>query len=248
MWLVDTGCGHDLISKTVAAQRSRYIRKDGAPIRFSTANGTTNLTTTILPLSLKELGEVIEPYILDSTPPVITVGRRCMHNGYTFIWPSGTPPFFITPNFDVLELEVVGDIPYLRTGAQQCQPRPIDKSEHLRLRQDGNKMVFDIIPTEPAVPARQETGRARCVSCGACCHVPATPVVEGGATGSGDGSGAHGEVEIEAHDDAKKDGVVEPDNEGKRKRCSDPQSDEHLRLTNRATPNAKFVLPRCATK
>ena len=92
MWLVDIGCGHDLISKTVAAQRSRYIRKGGAPIRFSTANGTTNLTTTILPLSFKELGEVIEPYILDSTPPVITVGRRCMHSEYTFIWPSGTPP------------------------------------------------------------------------------------------------------------------------------------------------------------
>ena len=45
----------------------------------------------LLTFVVDELGEKIEPYVLRSTPPVMSVGQRCMERGYTFIWPKGRP-------------------------------------------------------------------------------------------------------------------------------------------------------------
>ena len=33
-----------------------------------------------------EFNEVAEPYILDSTPDVLSIGRRCVEDGYAFYW------------------------------------------------------------------------------------------------------------------------------------------------------------------
>ena len=75
LWLVDTGCGNDLISKTVVRGLRRFVRKAAKPITFITANGKTQ-ATEIINLSVNEFNENIQPYILDSTPAVVSVGFR----------------------------------------------------------------------------------------------------------------------------------------------------------------------------
>ena len=52
----------------------------------------------VLPQQIGELGEVAEPYVLDSTPDVLSIGRRCVEDGYTFLWkPYSLNPTITTP-------------------------------------------------------------------------------------------------------------------------------------------------------
>ena len=41
MWLVDTGCGYDLVSKREVALMKRFVEKAKHTITFHTANGPT---------------------------------------------------------------------------------------------------------------------------------------------------------------------------------------------------------------
>ena len=64
-----------------------------------------------------------------STPALLSVGMRCMHHGYTFLWLPGKLPVFVSPGGKVVVLRVEGDIPYL------------DKETF----EDVKKMSFDVV-------------------------------------------------------------------------------------------------------
>ena len=100
----------------------KFLRKAAKPITFITANGKTR-ATEMIGLFIKEFGTQVSPYVLDSTPALLSVGFRCMELGYTFVWPPGQDPYFILPDENVVYLEVIDNIPYLRPGAKKCQPR-----------------------------------------------------------------------------------------------------------------------------
>ena len=73
MWLVDTGCGHDLLGrKGYDLKESNFVYAD-VPLTFGTANGEALATFRYL-LSLDEIGYDIAPYILKDSPAVLTVG------------------------------------------------------------------------------------------------------------------------------------------------------------------------------
>ena len=66
-------------------------RKAVRPRSFHTANGMA-ITDKVARMTVNEFGEEVAPYILDSTPAVLSVGYRCMNQGYSFIWPKGGEP------------------------------------------------------------------------------------------------------------------------------------------------------------
>ena len=84
LWLIDTGCGHDLVSMKDLGVDMAHILVAERPLTFNTANGKTK-TTEQAPLYCAELDEELLPYILGSTPAVLSVGKRCMHMRYSFI-------------------------------------------------------------------------------------------------------------------------------------------------------------------
>ena len=43
------------------------------------------------------LGDPIDAYVMESTPTVMSIGRRCMQLGYTFVWNGYKNPFIIAP-------------------------------------------------------------------------------------------------------------------------------------------------------
>ena len=90
-WLVDTGCGYDLVSKRETGLIKRFVSKAKVPITFHTANGPTR-TDNVANIHVRELDENITPYVLENTPPVLTAGYRCTEMGYTFIWPTSQEP------------------------------------------------------------------------------------------------------------------------------------------------------------
>ena len=83
MWLVDTGCGYDLVSKRETTLIKRFVSKATVPITFHTANGPTR-TDNVANIHGRELEYNITPFLLDNTPPVLTVGYMCMELGYAF--------------------------------------------------------------------------------------------------------------------------------------------------------------------
>ena len=89
---MDTGCGHDLIGKSKAASLGVDIVQDKDEIVFQTANSTTS-TSDSIKYYVNELKETVQPFVLDETPTVLSIGRRCMKMGSSFHWICGKLPF-----------------------------------------------------------------------------------------------------------------------------------------------------------
>ena len=84
-WIMDTGCGHDLIAKTHALAHKRDLRQWNK-ITFQTANGNI-ARNTILPAKVGAFGgQESNAYILNETPSVLSVGLRCMEYGFWLLW------------------------------------------------------------------------------------------------------------------------------------------------------------------
>ncbi len=90
---------------------------------FSTADGRIE-ARNVMPLWCKELNQLGHPYLLHDTPQVLSVGKRCIEQGFTFHWEEGKKPIMTNPEGLVVELEVERNIPYLRSGSEDAQPRP----------------------------------------------------------------------------------------------------------------------------
>ncbi|MFM7990454.1 MAG: hypothetical protein ACKPKO_65165, partial [Candidatus Fonsibacter sp.] len=121
-WLIDTGCGHDLLYKHEVAPYKDFFQKAKSPVVFHTANGSTT-ANNVARIHVTDLNENITPYVMANSPPVLTVGHRCMNKGYSLIWPSGKDPYFVRPDGMVTHVKVKGYIPYLVPGMLDCQPQ-----------------------------------------------------------------------------------------------------------------------------
>ena len=121
IWLIDTGCGHDLSCRDELRELKKLIRPASRPINFHTANGTAPATTEIT-FEVCELGDAVTAFVLPLTPNVLSVGSRRMRQGYSFHWFPGESPYFVTPSGNIVMFEVLQDIPHLRVGDPMCQP------------------------------------------------------------------------------------------------------------------------------
>jgi hypothetical protein len=89
-----------------------YYEKSENTIALATANGDIVVDRQVnLPVS--KLQSQIKPLLLNETPPVLSVGRRCMEEGYDFIWRRGKSPYFITPDKRMIRLTVENYTPWL---------------------------------------------------------------------------------------------------------------------------------------
>ena len=161
LWLVDTGCGHDFVSRTNVKLSGGETRRLEKAVVFQTANGDTPSTHGAL-ISFQELNEIIEPYVLKETPSVISAGDRTMNKGCPFVWKAGCNPYLTTPDEEVITFEVIRDIPYLKRNSDLCQPREATEED----------FRFD------ALPSRKEMVTDENV-------VVESPVADGGENPSG---------------------------------------------------------------
>jgi hypothetical protein len=110
-WLADTGSGWDLVSKADCHPSVKPFKSDEI-VGLSTANGDIEVGKKVQ-LQVSKIRENVEPLLLSNTPPVLSVGRRCMLLGYSFIWPKGKAPYFICPGGKKITLEVENFTPWL---------------------------------------------------------------------------------------------------------------------------------------
>ena len=63
-----------------------------------------------------------EPHVLESTPAVLSVGKRCMEEGWTFVWNPWKKPLLISPAGKKIHLKVHGNVPYLVENKNYAMP------------------------------------------------------------------------------------------------------------------------------
>ena len=126
-WLVDTGCPMDLVGLGDLKGPDRaLIAKGGHTHALHTANGATR-TAGRVDADVGNLDEVIEAHVLESTPSIISVGKRCMDMGYSFAWAAGCKSTLTCPSGRTVTLDVINNVPYLPHGDTQfVSPTPDD--------------------------------------------------------------------------------------------------------------------------
>ena len=116
-FILDSGSGHDLISST-RISRMDLPTYDDKVVNFHTANGVTCLTKRSS-IKFEAFNEPAEAHILEDTPSVLSMGKRCVDLGYSFVWPTGRTPFMLDPNGNIIEMTVKDYIPYVSVDQEK---------------------------------------------------------------------------------------------------------------------------------
>ena len=114
-WLLDTGSGFDLIGRKVANKVHGHVFQTDNVLSMQTANGLTTSADAVS-AEIPELGIEITANILESTPSVLSVGKRCMLDGCSFVWIRDSTPYLELPTGERVSLQVSGYCPYLPGG------------------------------------------------------------------------------------------------------------------------------------
>eukprot|EP00435_Cladocopium_sp_Y103_P013926 s811_g3.t1 len=147
-FIMDSGSGHDLISikKIDRMDLSTY---DDEVVNFHTANGVTS-STKRSDIEFKAFDEPAQMHVLDDTPSVLSMGKRCLDLGYSFVWPSGKDPYMIDCNGNIIEMTVKDYIPYMnldqekKTGSKKKVERILEIiSDDCSTSEGENMMVID---------------------------------------------------------------------------------------------------------
>ena len=91
------------------------------PVVFHTANGST-ATNKDAEIDVGTFDITSQAYVLDDTLSVMSLGKRCMEEGYSFVWPSGKMPFMITKLGGRIDLTIHDNIPYIDLGTVERIP------------------------------------------------------------------------------------------------------------------------------
>ena len=97
-WLQDTGCPVDLAGKkSLPPKLMDNIQKSEEPQNFDTANGALPADEQVA-MQVEGIPDNVHPYVLEDSPDVMTIGRRCVRLGYRFVWdPFSTKPYYNLP-------------------------------------------------------------------------------------------------------------------------------------------------------
>lgn len=125
---MDTGSGPALIGIADVPQwnKEKLMVPCQNEIHLHNANGMAIVQNAVA-LQLKSLPEEVTTLVLDSTPPVLSIGNRCMDEGWAFHWEPNTRPNMVSPCGRWIELQVFGNAPYLveHAGAHPASQIPI---------------------------------------------------------------------------------------------------------------------------
>ena len=148
-WIADTGSAQDLISKKFIELQK--IRESQNPLELITANGPYRATEET-DVKIPVLSSEISPYVLEDTPAVISVGRRCVDEDWDFVWKGSKQPYFKKPDGEKIKLNVKDYVPYLPSKncfALAAIGHPYKDSESAH----GDGLSNDFIPRGKAIPA-----------------------------------------------------------------------------------------------
>ena len=112
-FIVDSGSSFD-IANMKECTRGSLARVVGLnpPLKMCTVNGNVTVANG-LRIEVPALRKGLRFALMPHSPSIISLGRRCMLDGYAFHWPRLQTPYLIDPNGQRIELEVGNFVPYI---------------------------------------------------------------------------------------------------------------------------------------
>ena len=117
-WLGDTGTDQDIVGESQQVVTRSKIRDADVNITLSTANGPITADKSI-DTHIPALCDGFSPYVLKDSPPALSIGQRCLEDGYDFVWGRNNKPIFIRPDQEVVEFKMSSRVPFLD---EECYP------------------------------------------------------------------------------------------------------------------------------
>jgi hypothetical protein len=152
-WLVDTGSAHDIVRDSAIRNCPQWKTEMREPLALSTANGVMQ-ANEVCHLSVPALAIDIDAVVLPSTPCLLSVGARCMEEGFTFVWRAKRAPYFITPDGKRIQCEVHNRCPYLSADAPSCAAVRGDPADDLIDSEAETELALpDTVPPQECVDA-----------------------------------------------------------------------------------------------
>ena len=153
------------------------LTKSCSPTIVITANGEVQTHAEAI-VYVKELGTFLTMKILENTPAVLSLGKLCDENGYSYEWINGQKPHLIKDGFRIicitenfvpivvlgLSSSSSGSSSILRTPLKQeshsssssssSSPSPTVSEIQIREREDGNNSDISPVPVSNSVDDR----------------------------------------------------------------------------------------------
>ena len=122
-WVVDSGSCYDIVgSQHLTLNDKSRIRHAADPVIMQTANGVIS-ENRVVNMPISPLSCEVEAVVLDKCPNVLSLGHRCMIDGYSFEWKAFENPTLTDPQGHVIVLDLDWLVPVLPlTHAQKTLP------------------------------------------------------------------------------------------------------------------------------
>ena len=111
-WIADTGSAQDLISESMLGDVKEF--KSDRPINMITANGPSYADKQCK-VRVPSISTTAEPYVLPDSPSVLSVGQKCMEEGFDFVWRASCRPYLRDSNGNKVYMDVRDNVPYLKS-------------------------------------------------------------------------------------------------------------------------------------
>ena len=163
VWLADIGASYDVVPKGLAEVYGWKKVPLPEPIRMGTANGPVETQGAVLTWILG-MSEEVHALEFGGTPPLLSVGRRCLSEGYSFVWIAGRNPYFVTKEGMILPCKTSCGVLYIDTEDPDCKLRPVTvfgNGSYVRMMEQsrGSQKKLIIVGTI-GIPHGQQPTRA----------------------------------------------------------------------------------------
>ena len=92
-FIVDSGASFHLASKNVLTKAERKtVRPMKEPLLMRTANGVV-VAKEEADIYVEAFDTKLTAVLIADTPPLISLGKLCLQDGFTFIWKPGKTPY-----------------------------------------------------------------------------------------------------------------------------------------------------------
>ena len=113
-WIWGAGSAQDLISERDLSGMT--ARDSDHPISSMTANGPgPSSADKQFAVYVPSIGIASDPYVLPDTPAVLSIGQRCMGEGFDFVRKAYSKPYLKMPRGEEIYLDVRDNVPYLKS-------------------------------------------------------------------------------------------------------------------------------------
>ncbi|OLP94911.1 hypothetical protein AK812_SmicGene23039 [Symbiodinium microadriaticum] len=114
------GSAQDLIAERELGQATPF--ESASPISMMTANGP-NSANQQCDVSVDSIGVKVAPYVLPETPSVLSIGQRCMDEGFDFVWRANSRPYLRSSEGKKVFMDVKDNVPYLKAWPENVSAK-----------------------------------------------------------------------------------------------------------------------------